>query len=104
MFNSFTRLCEAPCHLERPSGLEEHDVIDGINDEATLLYVSLSIYTIKRLWTGIFGADTIARRFFYTRQCDYRQFKETCLARDVNQLCSFYWEIDVHAYEETRIW
>ena len=38
-FNSFTRLCEAHGLLKRPSGLEKHDVIDGINDEATLLYV-----------------------------------------------------------------
>ena len=38
-FNSFTRLCEAHGLLKRPSGLEEHDVVDGINDEATLLYV-----------------------------------------------------------------
>ena len=37
-FNSFTRLCEAHGLLKRPSGLEGHDVIDGINDEATLLY------------------------------------------------------------------
>lgn len=32
----------------------------------------------------------------------HRQFKEASLAREVNQLCSFYDEIDVHAYEETR--
>ena len=38
-FNSFTRLCEAHGLLKRPSGLEGHDVVDGINDEATLLYV-----------------------------------------------------------------
>ena len=39
-FNSFKRLCEAHGLLKRPAGLGEHDVADGINDEATLLYVS----------------------------------------------------------------
>lgn len=37
-FNSFKRLCEAHHLLKRPAGLGEHDVVDGINDEATLLY------------------------------------------------------------------
>ena len=32
----------------------------------------------------------------------HKQFKEASLAREVNQLCSFYDDIDVHAYEETR--
>lgn len=81
-FNSFKRLCEAHGLLKRPAGLGEHDVIDGINDEATLL------------------------RFFYAKQCDvsvaHRQLKEASLAREVNQLCSFYERIDLHAYEETR--
>lgn len=36
-FNSFKRLCEAHDLLKRPAGLDEHDVLDGINDEATLL-------------------------------------------------------------------
>lgn len=40
-FNSFTRLCEAHGLLKRPAGLGEHDVVDGISDEATLLYVLL---------------------------------------------------------------
>ena len=39
-FNSFKRLCEAHGLLKRPAGLGEHDVDDGINDEATLLCVS----------------------------------------------------------------
>lgn len=43
-FNSFKRLCEAHGLLKRPAGLNEHDVVDGINDEATLLYVSFSIF------------------------------------------------------------
>lgn len=51
-------------------------------------------------------ADAIARRFFYAKQRDvseaHRQFKEASLAREVNQLCSFYDEINVHDYEETR--
>ena len=51
-------------------------------------------------------ANITARRFFYAKQCDvsvaHRQFKEAYQARDVNQLCSFYQNIDVHAYEETR--
>ena len=51
-------------------------------------------------------ANTTARRFFYAKQCDvsvaHRQFREAYQARDVNQLCSFYQNIDVHAYEETR--
>lgn len=46
------------------------------------------------------------RRFFHAKQCDvsvaHRQFKEASLAREVNQLGSFYESIDVHAYEETR--
>ena len=36
-FNSFKRLCEAHGLLKRPTGLGEHDVVDGINDEDTLL-------------------------------------------------------------------
>ena len=40
-FNSFKRLCDVHGLLKRPEGLCEHDVIDGINDEATLLYVTL---------------------------------------------------------------
>ena len=32
----------------------------------------------------------------------HKQFKEASLAREVNQLCSFFENIDVHAYEETR--
>ena len=36
-FNSFKRLCDAHGLLNRPTGLREHDVVDGINDEATLL-------------------------------------------------------------------
>ena len=40
-FNSFKRLCEAQGLLKRPAGLGENDVIDGINDEATLLYACL---------------------------------------------------------------
>ena len=38
-FNSFKRLCDAHGLLKRPTGLGEQDVVDGINDEATLLYV-----------------------------------------------------------------
>ena len=38
-FNSFKRLCDVHGLLKRSVGLGEHDVIDGINDEATLLYV-----------------------------------------------------------------
>ena len=41
-FNSFKRVCEAHGLLKRPVGLGKHDVIDGINDEATLLYVQFS--------------------------------------------------------------
>lgn len=41
-FNSFKRLCEAHDLLKRPAGLGEHDVLDGINDEATLLYSPFS--------------------------------------------------------------
>lgn len=55
---------------------------------------------------AVFHADMIARRFFYAKQCDvsvaHRQFKEASVAREVNQLCSFYDNIDVYAYEETR--
>ena len=40
-FNSFKRLCDVHGLLKRPEGLGEHDVIDGINDEATLLCVTL---------------------------------------------------------------
>ena len=36
-FNSFKRLCDVHGLLKRPTGLGEQDVIDGINDEATLL-------------------------------------------------------------------
>ena len=36
-FNSFKRLCDAHGLSKRPTGLGEHDVVDGINDEATLL-------------------------------------------------------------------
>ena len=58
------------------------------------------------LWIRVFYIDTTTRRFFYAKQCDvsvaHRQFKEASLAREVNQLCSFYESIDVHAYEETR--
>lgn len=54
----------------------------------------------------MFSTDTTTRRFFYAKQCDvsvaHRQFKEASLAREVNQLCSFFENIDVHAYEETR--
>ena len=32
----------------------------------------------------------------------HKQFKEASHARQVNQLCSFFENIDVHAYEETR--
>lgn len=105
-FNSFKRLCEAHGLLKRPSGLSEDDVVDGINDEATLLYVlsPTSNPPPKRL--EVFCTNTVARRFFYAKQCDvsvaHRQFKEASLAREVNQLCSFYENIDVHAYEETR--
>ena len=38
-FDSFKRLCEVHGLLKRPAGLGEHDVVDGINDEPTLLYV-----------------------------------------------------------------
>ena len=38
-FDSFKSLCEVHGLLKRPAGLGEHDVVDGINDEATLLYV-----------------------------------------------------------------
>ena len=41
-FNSFKRLCDVHGLLKRPEGLREHDVVDGINDEATLLYVTLN--------------------------------------------------------------
>lgn len=36
-FNSFRRLCDAHGLLKRSTGLGEYDVVDGINDEATLL-------------------------------------------------------------------
>ncbi len=105
-FNSFKRLCEAHGLLKRPVGLGEHDVVDGINDEDTLLYVHLQSRRIIHLWTRISCANITTRRFFYAKQCDvsvaHRQFKEASLAREVNQLCSFYEKIDVHAYEETR--
>ena len=106
-FNSFKRLCEAHGLLKRPSGLGEYDVVDGINDEDTLLYVCFFKFTESiSLGPKIFVTDSMTRRFFYAKQCDvsvaHRQFKEASLAREVNQLCSFYQHIDVHAYEETR--
>lgn len=56
--------------------------------------------------TRVFCVDTNTRRFFHAKQWDlsvaYRQFKGASLAREVNQLCSFYEKIDVHTYEETR--
>ena len=58
------------------------------------------------LWNRVDSANTIARRFFYAKQRDvsvaHSQFKEASLAREINQLCSFYENIDVVAYEETR--
>lgn len=41
-FNSFKRLCEAHGFLKGSAGLGEHDVVDGVNDEADLLYVPFS--------------------------------------------------------------
>ena len=49
-FNSFKRLCEAHGLLQRPAGLGEHDVVDGINDEATLLYVKIQSHSTCPLW------------------------------------------------------
>lgn len=58
------------------------------------------------LWNRVDSVHTSARRFFYAKQRDvsvaHSQFKEASLAREINQLCSFYEKIDVHAYEETR--
>ena len=54
----------------------------------------------------MFYTNTTTRHYFYAKECDvsvaHRQFKEASLAREVNQLCSFYESINVHAYEETR--
>ena len=50
--------------------------------------------------------NLLARRFFDARKCDVgaadSQFKEACLAREVNQLNSFYENIGVEEFEETR--
>ena len=105
-FNSFKRLCDVHGLLKRPEGLGEHDVVDGINDEATLLYVTFGAIEMSFLCTVVFQSDKIPRRFFYAKQCNvsvaHNQFKEASVAREVNQLCSFFENIDVHAYEETR--
>ena len=67
---------------------------------------SLQCYKANLLCTRTFRTDRVTRRFVYAKQCDvsvaHRQFKEAFLVREVNQLCSFYESIDVHAYEETR--
>ena len=52
-FNSFKRLCDVHGLLKRPEGLREHDVIDGINDEATLLYVTLDLIELGPLDHGV---------------------------------------------------
>lgn len=51
-FNSFKRLCDAHGFLKRPTGLGEHDVVDGINDEATLQYVQVST-AVKSILLGL---------------------------------------------------
>ena len=38
-FSSFKELCSTQGMLRRPTGIGEHDVCDGINDDATLQYV-----------------------------------------------------------------
>ena len=38
-FSSFKKICSTEGMLRRPKGMGEHDVCDGINDEATLQYV-----------------------------------------------------------------
>ena len=52
-FNSFKRLCDVHGLLKRPEGLREHDVIDGINDEATLLYVTLDFFKPRPFDRGV---------------------------------------------------
>lgn len=42
-FDSFNWLCTAHGLRKRPVDLKEGDATDGVNDEATLLYVSLLI-------------------------------------------------------------
>lgn len=38
-FGSFKKICSTDGLLRRPTGISEHDICDGINDEATLQYV-----------------------------------------------------------------
>lgn len=104
-FSSFKRLCAAHGFLKRPAGIGEQDVCDGINDEATLRYVcSYHCGQLSPLCLCL--SNVVVRRFFYARKRDvsdaHRQFKEAWDAREVNHLCEFYEEIDIHDLEETR--
>ncbi|KAL8781085.1 MAG: hypothetical protein Q9213_006167 [Squamulea squamosa] len=82
-FDMFKKSCAEHGLLDRPAGMSSDDVRDGINDDATLL------------------------RFLCARKHDVRgalrQFHEAYTARQVNQVCVFYENMEIKDYEETQI-
>ena len=43
LFDTFKKCCAERGLLEAPAGISDDDVLDGINDDATLLYGSLAL-------------------------------------------------------------
>ncbi|KAF2111067.1 putative phosphatidylinositol/phosphatidylcholine transfer protein [Lophiotrema nucula] len=81
-FKEFQDLCREKGILERPAGLEQHDVADGLTDDATLM------------------------RFFIARNKDsdaaFQQLKEAFETRKTVNDIAIHQNIDVDIYESTR--
>lgn len=81
-FSLLKNICSREGLLRRPTGIGEHDVCDGINDDATL------------------------RRFFDARKHDvsaaHKQFKEAWDARETRNLSTFYERFGIAEFQETK--
>ncbi|MCJ1479454.1 hypothetical protein MMC13_008140 [Lambiella insularis] len=94
-FTSFQKLCSTHGLLKRPSGIGEHDVCDGINDQATLRYNTLHYGGQTMVFHSIMSNT-------YMPDDSSSHFKEAWDSREAHQLCTFYEKINVHDFEETR--
>ncbi|KAL2042652.1 hypothetical protein N7G274_004411 [Stereocaulon virgatum] len=81
-FDAFKAKCSENGLLSKPEELREEDLCDGINDDVVLL------------------------RFLRARKCDveeaYKMFSAVCITRTRDRHCTFYDNVDVKAYNETR--
>lgn len=86
---------------DRPDSLTQEDVCDGINDDATLLFVLFIINVVQRNWCWIWRRRFLRARSYVVDDA-VKQFTEAFSSRSTANLWNIYEIQEVEDFEETR--